>query len=67
MQFHYFLAFIVNGSLELKNLNKKLQIIRQMYEPKFGNQLLPIELGITDDSQHFDRRKTMVRRSFYFY
>lgn len=53
-------ALIVNGCLTNNSLGKRLEITNQIYEPKFGNVLLPIELGVTDDCQHFDRTTPMV-------
>lgn len=55
-------ALIVNGSLGYNTLNKRLQLTNEIYEPKFGNVLLPIQLGVTDDCQHFDRNLIMVSR-----
>ncbi|XP_037051406.1 protein angel homolog 2 [Bradysia coprophila] len=52
-------SLIVNGYLTYSSLSKRLQIPRP-YEPKFGDILLPIELGITDDCQHFDRNVPML-------
>ncbi|KAG4069847.1 hypothetical protein HA402_009554 [Bradysia odoriphaga] len=53
-------SLIVNGYLTYSSLNKRLEISRP-YESKFGDILLPIHLGITDDCQHFDRNVPMLR------
>lgn len=55
-------SLIANGYVGYNALNKRLEIPRN-YEPKFGDILLPIELGITDDCQHFDRSLPMLHSS----